>query len=158
MVFNDRAVYQEVHAAHLIMARRLDSPPTGRIHLRRPVIRPWLFPCSRAADHTFSGTSIVKSLNACIDLFLSGDTLLSGRGLNPRKIVPKGLDCVRGKSRRFTMCPRNVSLKCACNFREAAYWLARTGVHASAQLVHFASKSSNTKRRKSFSGASFLSA
>ena len=55
MVSNDRAVYQEEHAAQLIMARRLDPPHKGRIHLRRPVIRSSLFPCSRAADHTFQG-------------------------------------------------------------------------------------------------------
>src|ERR1700733_8597808 len=37
MVFHDRPVYQEEHAAQLIMARRPDPPPKGRIHLRRSV-------------------------------------------------------------------------------------------------------------------------
>jgi len=38
--------------AHLILA----SPPKGRIHLRRLVFSTKLFPCSPAADHTFSGS------------------------------------------------------------------------------------------------------
>ena len=37
------------------MLRRICSPHKGRIHLRRSVDRPSLFPCSRAADHTFAG-------------------------------------------------------------------------------------------------------
>lgn len=58
MVFHGRPVYQEEHAAQLIMARRPNlSPIEGRIHLRRPVDRPFAFPCSRAADHTFQGTT-----------------------------------------------------------------------------------------------------
>src|ERR1700735_2853844 len=44
----------------------------------------------------FPGTSIAKALNECTDLFSSDDTMLSGRGLDPHKIVPKGLDGVRG--------------------------------------------------------------
>jgi transposase len=39
MVFNDRPVYQEEHAAQLIMARSLHFPHKGRIHLRRSVDR-----------------------------------------------------------------------------------------------------------------------
>ena len=44
MVSHDRPVYQEEHAAQLIMARRLRSPLKGRIHLRRSVDRPFAFP------------------------------------------------------------------------------------------------------------------
>ena len=44
MVFHDRPVYQEEHAAQLIMARRLHSPHKGRIHLRRSVDPPFAFP------------------------------------------------------------------------------------------------------------------
>src|SRR5271170_3834758 len=33
-----------------------DSNGRGRIHLRRPVDPPSLFPCSQTADHTFSGS------------------------------------------------------------------------------------------------------
>jgi hypothetical protein len=39
----DRPVYQEEHAAQLIMARRICSPHKGRIHLRRSVDRPFAF-------------------------------------------------------------------------------------------------------------------
>ena len=52
----ENPVYQEEYAAQLIMARRADLHPKGRIHLRRPVDRPSLFPCSHAADHTFRGS------------------------------------------------------------------------------------------------------
>jgi hypothetical protein len=42
---SDRPVYQEEHAAQLIMARRPNlSPIEGRIHLRRPVDPPFAFP------------------------------------------------------------------------------------------------------------------
>jgi hypothetical protein len=44
MVFHDRPVYQEEHAAQLIMASRVCSLHKGRIHLRRPVDRPFAFP------------------------------------------------------------------------------------------------------------------
>jgi len=44
MVFHDRPVYQEEHAAQLIMARRLHSPHKGRIHLRRSVDPLFAFP------------------------------------------------------------------------------------------------------------------
>ena len=44
MVFHDRPVYQEEHAAHLIMARSLHSPHKGRIHLRRSVDPLFAFP------------------------------------------------------------------------------------------------------------------
>ena len=44
MVSYDRPVYQEEHAAQLIMARRRRSPHKGRIHLRRSVDRPFAFP------------------------------------------------------------------------------------------------------------------
>ena len=43
MVSDDRPVYQEEHAAQLIMAERDCSPLEGRIHLRRPVDRPFAF-------------------------------------------------------------------------------------------------------------------
>src|SRR5437764_8494188 len=43
MVCNHRPVYQEEHAAQLIMAKRDCSPLEGRIHLRRPVDRPFAF-------------------------------------------------------------------------------------------------------------------
>jgi hypothetical protein len=43
-VFQDRPVYQEEHAAQLIMARRISSPHKGRIRLRRSVDRPFAFP------------------------------------------------------------------------------------------------------------------
>ncbi len=44
MVFHDRPVYQEEHAAQLIMARSLHSPHEGRIHLRRSVDLLFAFP------------------------------------------------------------------------------------------------------------------
>src|ERR1700712_4031949 len=43
MVCNDRPVYQEEHAAQLIMAKRDRSPLEGRIHLRRPLDKPFAF-------------------------------------------------------------------------------------------------------------------
>jgi hypothetical protein len=38
------------------MARRADLHPKAEIHLRRLVFSPKLYPCSRAADHTFPVT------------------------------------------------------------------------------------------------------
>src|SRR5260370_21864734 len=55
MVCNDRPVYQEEHAAQLIMARRDCSPFEGRIHLRRPVDRPFAFPLQSCGGPYISG-------------------------------------------------------------------------------------------------------
>src|SRR5882757_8988336 len=44
MGLHDRTVYQEEHAAQLILARKLSSPYKGRTHLRRPVDQPLTFP------------------------------------------------------------------------------------------------------------------
>jgi hypothetical protein len=56
MVCNDRPVYQEEHAAQLIMARRDCSPPKGRIHLRRPVDPPFAFPLQSCGGPYIAGT------------------------------------------------------------------------------------------------------
>ena len=59
MVCNDRPVYQEEHAAQLIMARRLDSPLKGRIHLSRPVDRSSAFPLqSRGGPYILGNNSL----------------------------------------------------------------------------------------------------
>ena len=56
MVFHDRPVYQEEHAAQLIMARRPNlSPIEGRIHLRRPVDPPFAFPLQSCGGPYISG-------------------------------------------------------------------------------------------------------
>ena len=52
----DRPVYQEEHAAQLIMARRLHSPHKGRIHLRRSVDRPFAFPLQSVGGPYIAGT------------------------------------------------------------------------------------------------------
>ena len=54
MVFNDRPTYKDRHARNSSWPGER-SPPKGRIHLRRLVFSPKLFPCSPAADHTFEG-------------------------------------------------------------------------------------------------------
>src|SRR5277367_5389007 len=41
-----------------------DSNGRGRIHLRRPVDPPSLFPCSQTADHTFQGVSFMAPVLA----------------------------------------------------------------------------------------------
>jgi len=54
MVFHDRPVYQEEHAAQLIMARREFALHTKAEYICADLsIDPSLFPCSPAADHTF---------------------------------------------------------------------------------------------------------
>ena len=64
MVFHDRPVYQEEHAAQLIMARRPNlSPIEGRIHLRRPVDPLFAFPSQSDGGPYISGsfgTSLVR--------------------------------------------------------------------------------------------------
>src|ERR1700716_812304 len=63
MVSHDRPVYQEEHAAQLIMARRRRSPHKGRIHLRRSVDRPYAFPLQSCGGPYISGnfgTSLVR--------------------------------------------------------------------------------------------------
>ena len=80
MVIHDRPVYQEEHAAQLIMARRLHPPLKGRIHLRRPVTRSSLFPCSRAADHTFPGTRILEELSRVAKFAIRGRSIFTGFG------------------------------------------------------------------------------
>ena len=63
MVIHDRPVYQEEHAAHLIMARRVYSPPKGRIHLRRSVDPLFAFPLQADGGPYISGnfgTSLVR--------------------------------------------------------------------------------------------------
>jgi lysophospholipase L1-like esterase len=57
MVSHDRPVYQEEHAAQLIMARRRRSPQKGRIHLRRSVDRPFAFPLQSCGGPYISGCS-----------------------------------------------------------------------------------------------------
>jgi hypothetical protein len=59
MVSHDRPVYQEEHAAQLIMARRRRSPPKGRIHLRRSVDRPFAFPLQS------DGGPYIRELRLC---------------------------------------------------------------------------------------------
>jgi hypothetical protein len=61
MVFHDRPVYQEEHAAQLIMARRLHSPHKGRIHLRRSVDRPLAFPLQSGGEPYIFGNSVSTS-------------------------------------------------------------------------------------------------
>src|ERR1700722_453161 len=80
MVFHDRPVYQEEHAAQLIMARRVCSPHKGRIHLRRSVDRPFAFllqsdggpyiqelTISTVADH-FTQLSVSITYSLCISV------------------------------------------------------------------------------------------
>jgi hypothetical protein len=56
MVFHDRPVYQEEHAAQLIMARRLCcSPPKGPILLRRSVDLPFALPLQSCGGPYISG-------------------------------------------------------------------------------------------------------
>jgi len=55
MVFHDRPVDQEEHAAQLIMARRLEPPPKAEYICADLSIAPSLFPCRRAADPTLAG-------------------------------------------------------------------------------------------------------
>ena len=55
MVFHDRPVYQEEHAAQLIMARSLHSPHKGRIHLRRSVDPLFAFPLQSDGGPYISG-------------------------------------------------------------------------------------------------------
>jgi hypothetical protein len=63
MVIHDRPVYQEEHAAQLIMARRFDSPLKGRIHLRRSVDRPFAFPLqSGGGPYIFGELSLEKQI------------------------------------------------------------------------------------------------
>jgi hypothetical protein len=74
MVCNDRPVYQEEHAAQLIMARRETA-----LHLKAEYIGadlsidPSLFPCSRAADHTFAGPKMPNGLADQRDYFRVAD-------------------------------------------------------------------------------------
>ena len=60
MVFHDRPVYQEEHAAHLIMARSLHSPHKGRIHLRRSVDPLFAFPLQSDGGTIHFGNYVVK--------------------------------------------------------------------------------------------------
>ena len=57
MVFHDRPVYQEEHAAQLIMARTLHSPQKGRIHLRRSVDPIFAFPLQSDGGPYIFGSS-----------------------------------------------------------------------------------------------------
>ncbi len=58
------------------------SPLKGRIHLRRPVDPPSLFPCSQTADHTFREPLVrplrdgVLSMRATIKFIMASPTLL----------------------------------------------------------------------------------
>src|SRR5580700_7042030 len=61
MVFHDRPVYQEEHAAQLIMARSLHSPHKGRIHLRRSVDPLFAFPLQ-----SDGGPYIFGNYDACL--------------------------------------------------------------------------------------------
>ena len=71
MVFHDRPVYQEEHAAQLIMARSLHSPHKGRIHLRRSVDPLFAFPLQSDGGPYIFGNSlsyIVKMSGIAIHL------------------------------------------------------------------------------------------
>ena len=62
MIFHDRPIYQEEHAAQLIMARRSNlSPIEGRIHLRRPVDPPFAFPLQSCGGPYISENYCVSS-------------------------------------------------------------------------------------------------
>ena len=54
MVFHDRPVYQEEHAAQLIVARRICLHRKAEYICADLSIDPSLFPCSQTANHTFS--------------------------------------------------------------------------------------------------------
>jgi len=59
MVFHDRPVYQEEHAAQLIMAGDLIYLQSKAEYICADLsICHSLFPCSRAADHTFEGLQL----------------------------------------------------------------------------------------------------
>ncbi len=53
MVVIDRATYKDRHARNSSWPGD-QSPPKGRVHLRRLVFSTKLPPCSRAADHTYN--------------------------------------------------------------------------------------------------------
>src|SRR3984885_14814875 len=68
MVFHDLPVYQEEHAAQLIMARRLHSPLKGRIHLRRSVDPLFVFPLQSDGGPYICGTKQIPMRRASRDL------------------------------------------------------------------------------------------
>jgi hypothetical protein len=66
MVFDDRPVYQERHAAQLIVARRICSPQKGRSHLRRPVDRLFAFSLqSHGGPYIFGNFAFIVHAKAC---------------------------------------------------------------------------------------------
>src|SRR5580658_6150020 len=64
MVFHDRPVYQEEHAAQLIVARRICLHRKAEYICADLSIDPSLFPCSQTADHTFQGITSNRRLTS----------------------------------------------------------------------------------------------
>jgi hypothetical protein len=58
MVFNDRPTCKDRHAAELIMARRDVLHSKAEYIAADLSIAPKLFPCSPAADHTYTGETV----------------------------------------------------------------------------------------------------
>jgi hypothetical protein len=82
MVCNDRPVYQEEHAAQLIMARRDCSPLKGRIHLRRPVDRHFAFPLQSCGGPYISANFAVSEEKSKIITSVSIPTVSNQSMLN----------------------------------------------------------------------------
>ena len=112
MVIHDRPVYQEEHAAQLIMTRSLHSPPKGRIHLRRSVDPLFAFPLQSDGGPYITGNwSLARlpitSAKATYPNAIRINSGISDPSTNPSRFPAESPNCSASGSavkRRSTRC------------------------------------------------------